>query len=56
MVGTVRRHGDLEVDQLSFEVAETQAWLNVAIRCQYLDSKTGSTLLRTCDPSVCELT
>ena len=31
------------------EAAETQTWLNFAVRCQYLDSETRSTLLKTYD-------
>ena len=31
------------------EAAETQTWLNFAVRCQYLDSETGLALLKAYD-------
>jgi len=47
-----RRYEAAFVSKLSdseAESAETQVWIEFAVRCQYLDSKTGQELSQTCN-------
>jgi len=47
-----RRYAGAFVNKLSdseAEAAETQTWLEFAVKCDYLDAETGRALYRTCD-------
>jgi hypothetical protein len=50
MVGFMKQrivtHRDLEVYQIAFEAAESQSWLEFAVKCGYLDRTTAVDMYR----------